>query len=57
MVSHRILPYDVSEGLNEEEAQLAAGREMIDAGRQPEGTGPTSQKGKVDKVILSHLEQ
>ena len=46
MVSHRILPYDVSEGLNEEEARLSAGREMIDAGRQPEGTGANIAEGQ-----------
>ena len=55
MVSQGILPYDDSEGLNEEEARLAAGRVMIDAGRQPEGTGANTaegQSGQSDTVSL-----
>ena len=55
MVSQRILPYDVSEGPNEKEARLAAGRETIDAGRQPEGTGANineGQSGQSDSVSL-----
>ena len=52
MVSQRILPYDVSEVLNEEEARLASGREMIDAGRQPEGTEANIAEGQSDSVSL-----
>ena len=52
MVSQGILPYNYSEGLNEEEARLAAGRVMIDAGRQPEGTGDNTAEGQSDTVSL-----
>ena len=52
MISQRILPYDVSERINEEEARLAAERVMIDAGRQPEDTGANNAKGQSDTVSL-----
>ena len=52
MVSQGILPYDDSEGLNEEEARLAAGRVMIVAGRQPDGTGSNNVEGQSDTVSL-----
>ena len=52
MVSQGILSYDDSEGLNEEEARLAAGRVMIDAGRQPEARGANIAEGQIDTVSL-----
>ena len=52
MVSQGILPYDDSEGLNEEEARLASGRVMIVAGRQLDGTGSNNVEGQSDTVSL-----
>ena len=52
MISRGIRPYDDCEGLNDEQARLATGRVMIDAGRQPEGTGSNNVEGHSDTVSL-----
>ena len=52
MISQGILHYDDSEGLNEEQARLAAGCVMIDAGRQPEDTGSNNVEGLSEMVSL-----
>ena len=52
MISAEILPYDGREGLNEEQAALAIGHEIIVMSRQSECTGPIIVECYSDSVSL-----